>query len=346
MNKLVYESVSLNHIFNIKKIGISYSKNVSKLGKFDIKKPFIFFKVFLKTFIACLNTNTKVVYFQPSITGLTYFRDLFIILLCKLFGKKIILHLHGKGIKQIAEKNKLSYFLYKLGFKNSFLIVLSESQKKDIDFTYPKKIFVLNNGIPVINITDIKDRIDKTFTFLYLSNLLKSKGILDLIEACKKLKDNNIGFKLNIIGSEGDINKQELQTIIDTNNLTNEIKYHGPKYNEDKNFFFLSCDIFVFPTKNEAFGIVLLEAMQFGLPIIASNEGAIPEIIDHGQSGFIFPKGDTNQLYNYMKYCIENKNILKEMGKNGKMNFEEKFTFQKFETNLLTIFNNVIQDNN
>lgn len=346
INKLVFDSLLFTNSFNIKKLGVSYSKSINKLGKFNINKPIKFIDIFFKTLFACCNIKTKTVYFQPSISGITYIRDLLIILLCKFFRKKIILHLHGKGIATIAEKSRLYSFLYKLGLNNSFLIVLSESQKKDIDFTNPKKIYVLNNGIPLLNQGESKVKTSSTINFLYLSNLLRSKGILDLLDACKLLNQNALDFKLEIIGSEGDISSEELNSIINSYNLINKVKFHGPKYGNDKIEYFEKSDVFVFPTKNEAFGLVLLEAMQFGLPIIATDEGAIPEIVEHGNSGFIFPKGETIQLYNYMKYCIENKDIIKSIGDRGKIIFEEKFSFQKFETNLLTIFNNVIQYNN
>jgi glycosyltransferase involved in cell wall biosynthesis len=346
MNNLVYESKLLNNSFNITKLGVSYSKSINHLGKIDLRKPFIFLKLFIKTFYFCLNFKLSLVYFQPSITGLTYIRDLFIIFICKLFRKKTILHLHGKGIKKIAENNKLFSYLYKLGLNNSYIIVLSESQKKDIDFTKPKKVFVLNNGIPALNTNQTKFETSHIIKFLYLSNLLKSKGIVDLLDACKLLNDDNIDFRLDIVGSEGDITSDQLNSIIESYNLKSKIIYHGPKYNNDKIEYFNNCDVFVFPTKNEAFGLVLLEAMQYSLPIIASDEGAIPEIIEHNNSGLIFPSGDIIQLYKYMKYGIENKEKMKIMGKRGKVLFNEKFTFSEFENELQSIFNSVLQDKN
>lgn len=346
MNSIVFNNHAIKNSFRINKIGISYSNSVRDLGRFQIKKGFVFLFTVIK-FINCLITKRPhIIYFQPSITGITFYRDLLIILIGKSFNKKFILHLHGKGILEASKKNKISALLYKLGLNKQYLIVLSNNQINDVSFLNPKKIYVVNNGISLLNnsMNDEKSNENITFKFLFLSNLLKSKGILDLIEVAKNLKSNGYNFIIDIVGNEGDISKDALNELVKKYELADYLFYHGPKYDQDKINYFQKADVFVFPTKNEAFGLVLLEAMQFSLPIIATDEGAIPEIIENGVSGYIYDKKDTNCLQNYMAEFINNPLLAKEFGKRGRSIYFEKFSIETFEKNMLNVFNATLND--
>lgn len=109
--------------------------------------------------------------------------------------------------------------------------------------------------------------------------------------------------------------------------------YHGKKYNEDKEEYFKHSDIFVFPTfyPNECFPLVLLEAMQQGLPCISTNEGGISGIIDDGKTGFIVEKRNPVQLAEKIEVLLKDKKLRKYMGAAGKIKFDEEFTLSKFE---------------
>ncbi len=347
MNSVIYNSELLNSSFAVNKIGISYSKSVKELGTFQIRKAGIFLATFFRLLKSLIFKSPDIIYFQPSITGLTYYRDLILILTGKIFGKKFILHLHGKGILESFKKRKLNAILYKLGFNHQYLIVLSEKQKSDVAFLNPKKIIVVNNGIGLLNNSKINKtkRNERTaFKFLFLSNLLKDKGVFDLLESAKQLKKAGYNFVVDMVGSEGDISKTELLSRIKEYELTEHCFYHGPKYNEDKIHYFENADAFIFPTRNEAFGLVLLEAMQFSLPIIATDEGAIPEIVETGKSGYIYKKENKEGLQNYMSEFINNPKLVKEFGARGRSIYFEKFTVEKFEKSMLHVFNTTLKE--
>lgn len=112
--------------------------------------------------------------------------------------------------------------------------------------------------------------------------------------------------------------------------------FHGKKYNEEKKHS-KNVDIFIFPTLNEAFGFVLLEAMEHALPCIATDEGGISDIVDEGETGFIVSKRHSEALANKIEYLLVHPEERMRMGKLGYKKFKNQFTVGKFEERLAEI---------
>lgn len=120
------------------------------------------------------------------------------------------------------------------------------------------------------------------------------------------------------------------------------VNYWGRKYGCDKEEYWRSADIFVFPTLNEAFGLVLLEAMEHGLPCIGTNEGGINDIIDNGKTGFIVPSGNSELLSVSIGKLLNDSRMRETMGDRGRRIFEQRYTQEVFEENMLHILNQIL----
>ena len=120
---------------------------------------------------------------------------------------------------------------------------------------------------------------------------------------------------------------------------TNLAIYWGKKFGSDKDAFFRNADIFVFPTyyPNECFPLVLLEAMQQGLPCISTKEGGITSIIDDGKSGLLVNRQDAEDLANKIAWMLEHTKERIGMGVEGYRKVKSKFIISQFEKNLATI---------
>lgn len=115
--------------------------------------------------------------------------------------------------------------------------------------------------------------------------------------------------------------------------------YWGAKFGAEKDILFRNTDIFVFPTfyHNECFPIVLLEAMQHGLPCISTDEAGIPNIIDNGKTGLIVPKKDHIALADAIEKLINDGSLYLQMGQTGRKKYKERFTLDVFEKNICRI---------
>lgn len=116
------------------------------------------------------------------------------------------------------------------------------------------------------------------------------------------------------------------------------------KYGEEKNEEYAKSDIFVLPTfyPNECLPLVLLEAMQQGLPCISTNEGGIASIIDDGKTGFLVEKQNPVQLADKIERLLKDRELCMNMGKAGMEKFEQEFSLNKFEERIGYIFSRCI----
>jgi glycosyltransferase involved in cell wall biosynthesis len=131
---------------------------------------------------------------------------------------------------------------------------------------------------------------------------------------------------------------------IENKRLSDVVKYIGKKYGNEKVKEFSQIDIMVFPTKNDIWGNVILEAMQLNKPVIATKEGAISDIIVEGITGFLVEKDNPQQIVEKLKILINDPALRQKMGNEGRKKYEKRYTLQHFENNMKTVFEEVLNE--
>ena len=169
---------------------------------------------------------------------------------------------------------------------------------------------------------------------LFLSNLIPSKGVYVLLDACRMLHEQGLTFVCDFVGGETkEIDRATFEEAVKERGLQGIARYQGPKYGEEKERYFAEADIFVFPTfyYNECFPLVLLEAMQHRLPVVSSDEGGIPDIIQHGVNGYTVARKEAAPLAEALALLITNPAQRREMGEAGYARYQELYTLEAFE---------------
>lgn len=151
---------------------------------------------------------------------------------------------------------------------------------------------------------------------LCVANIRRNKGQIVLLEALKILKNINISICFAGIIKE-EIYFDELNKFVGANNMGKQILFAGYLENEELEKAYKEADIFVLPTLKEGFGMVLIEAMAYGLPVIASNVGGIPEVVEHGKNGLLVPPKDPHKLAEAIKTLIEDNGLYERLSKNA-----------------------------
>ena len=339
VGKYIQDSELINKNVKADFINLSTTKNIEDTSKGGIKKVFSLLPILAKIAKALLTKKYALCVMTLTASGVGFYKDFLVVSLLKLFRVKILYHFHNKGV-ETHRHGKLNHLLYSFTFKDARAILLSPLLYRDIEHYLSKKdVYFCPNGIPEAPVS-VQVRGKEPITrFLFLSNMMREKGALVLLEACKILKDQHIPFECNYVGAWLDISESDFTDRVKAYGLTNEVKAHGKKTGEDKLFYLQHADVFVFPSfyHNECFPLVLLEAMQFGLPIISTLEGGIPDIVEEGKTGLLVPQQDPSALSEKMKFLSLNNNLIQEYGLAAQHKFSTNYTIDIFQKKMSDI---------
>jgi glycosyltransferase involved in cell wall biosynthesis len=343
MNQKLIESRLVNDTFEIETVKFHFAQDLSSIAQISFIK---IFKVFIYAFEILrksLGKKIDLAYFTIAPTGIAFYRDLLYVLILKTLRLKILFHLHGKGISQKIRSSRTHRVLYRWAFKDSKVICLSKRLATDIQDIYSTKPFVVANGIDLQSTATIEiENLTGKPQILFISNYFTSKGILDLIEALRIVKDQGLAFTSKLVGAPGDLSTENLRNRVQQAGLKNQVRICGPLYGADKIQALKESDIFVHPSHNDAFPLVILEAMQFGLPIITTDEGGIPDMICPGKTGVLVTKGDVKSLANEIAALLQDPQRSRAMGLYGRSRFLQQYKLSDFEKNLNAVLSTVL----
>jgi glycosyltransferase family 4 len=292
MGKYIQESELINSSFDCFCINLATAGSLSDIGHVSLEKLLKYLLLLRYISHVVKEICPELVYITPNAGGKAFFKDFIVVQMLKSMGCKIIAHYHNKGVS--AYQSKWIYnFLYKRFFSNLKVILLAENLYKDIaKYVKREDVYICPNGIPSSCKEEMEARRNNVIPhLLFLSNLLISKGVIVLLDALKILKEKEYTFVCQFIGGEtAEINAVQFFEEVNKRELSDLVTYVGRKVREEKEAFFRQADIFVFPTYYETFGLVNLEAMEYKLPVISTNEGGIPDIVKDGENGLICEK--------------------------------------------------------
>lgn len=193
-----------------------------------------------------------------------------------------------------------------------------------------KSIDKKQNAVIRKKIRDKYNLSQNDFVVLTVAHLVKRKGTADLIKVISLI--NNQKVKLIVVGRGPE--EENLKNLAQELKVKNRVIFTGLTETVDP--FYLSADIFSLPSfylkeegDIEGFGIVFLEAQQYGLPVIGANSGGIPEAIDDGRSGFVVPERDIKAIKNKIILLADDKKLYSKMAGKAPQFIKEKFDSSK-----------------
>lgn len=175
---------------------------------------------------------------------------------------------------------------------------------------------------------------------LYIGKIEDRRNILFLLDLINSLKNDNV--KLVIIGDGGEKYKNECKMYIEKLGLEKYVLYKNALKQIDIIELYKNSDLFILPTKYEIFGMVLLEAMYFGLPCITSINGGSSTIIKNGVNGVIIDEFDKNAWTNSIKYLLTNDESRRKMSISASETITNSFLWDKLADDFIEIYKNVI----
>lgn len=347
MGQYIKDSKLINSQFDCIYINPSLSHKVSSVGKVNISKVGKLLGIYWKVLKTVIKEKPDLCYFTATCSGWGIIRDAFMVGLLKIFHRKIVLHLHNKGVRNLRG-NKIADIIYRLMFKNVKVILLSEHLYEDVtQFVKHKDVYICPNGIPDTTggVEPSAERHNKIPHLLFLSNLIISKGVIVLLDALKILKDRGYSFVCDFVGGETkEMDAARFKEEVEKRGLNQLAVYDGRKFGNDKEGYYNKADIFVLPTyySGECFPLVLLEAMEHGLPCISTNNGGILDIIENGKTGLVAQSEDCVSLADTIQKLFDSPNERVSFGREGFNRYKRLFTQFIFEERITGILENIV----
>jgi glycosyltransferase involved in cell wall biosynthesis len=347
IQKLVEASYPDVEIFHVP---MYFSPKMGEMGKFNFRKSMEVFAVVARILKARFAHQCTILYYVPTglpVSGsfplLQVVRDMAILLLTRWLFQKTIFHLHASGIGQIYDKFPawLRPLFRRVYWHPDATIQLSVAGSKDSEMIHAKRTYSVPNGVEDMFPKFANRGVKSTPPIiLYVGGLFACKGVLDLLNACKMMSDEGISFRLRFMGQGPlEIEKQMVE-FIETNHLSGVVDLIGVKINDEKWHEFSAADILCFPTfcPFESFGLVLVEAMMFGLPIVSTLWDGIPKVVSDKVQAFLVPPQKLDLLAEKLRELVQNPDLRYSMGQKGRERFLQEFTVDIFRERLRQIF--------
>jgi len=272
-------------------------------------------------------------------SGYSFLEKGTILRIAKRLNKKTILFPRsGYIIDQIERDDR---------FRRKVKIIFSSCDYIISQGSFWRSFFVDKFNLPVIKVITIpnwinidyydssKKKIGSPLKILFLGWIEKNKGVWEILEAIKRL--GNDDFIVDFAGNGTDFEK--LKLAISDENLTDKVNLHNWVYGEQKIELLAKADIFLLPSYREGLPNALLEAMASFTAVIASNVGAIPDIIQSGVNGFLIDPGDVNSLTRYLQIYIQNHCLILEHSRSALETIKEKNSINSILPEFMKLLN-------
>src|SRR3989338_4909971 len=249
-----------------------------------------------------------------------------------------------------VKKGVLIYYLFKIlipryGPKLDARIAVSQAAQEFVSRYFPGEYQIIPNGVDTYrfrpDIPKVERFKDGKLNILYVGRLEERKGVGHLIEAFAKLRQDRDDIRLIIVGGgplEAKLRKQvESQKVAD-------VCFQEQVPSCDLPGYYATADICSFPSRyGESFGIILLEAMASGKPVIAGDNSGYRQLVEHGHNGFLITPTDYPQFAFHLEKLLDRETLRSQMGENGRrtaMNYDWKVVCQQ----LLDLYQTKLRD--
>ncbi len=330
-----YKGSELEKQYDVKYIE-SYCDG-SKIKK--ILKAIGAYFLFLKEMLV---NKPDIVHIHSSFGG-SFYRKLPFIYIASGFRIPVINHIHGSEIANlyINAGKKKRQLVEKCFDKCSYLVVLSEEWKDNLNVvkTKTQKVVIENYSTIHKDCLQRKEHIEKNI--LFLGFITELKGCFDLPEIAKKVIEQNEYVKFIIAGS-GKV--ERLQKILSEKGIAQYFEFPGWVNQEEKERLLKNADIFFLPSYTEAMPMSILEAMGYGLPIVTTNVGGIPQLIEEGKNGYMTDPGNIDGFAKAILALINDSDLAYNMGKVSIEKASEKYSLEAHLRKVCTLYKKICRE--
>ena len=263
-----------------------------------------------------------------------FYEKSFLAALARLGGRRVAMHVHGAEFDRFLRTGWAwrHWLLRRLLRINHVVLALSESWAQVLrQAGLPEGRFAVVPNAVRVPPDDFRQRpgaaSPPACRALFLNTLHARKGIREFVEASILVCRGHPEFQANVHGPDSPL-ARELQTRIQAEGLADRIRFLGTVAGAAKAAAFRTADFYVLPSHAEGVPLGLLEAMAHGLPCIATPVGGIPEVIRHGENGWLVGPGDIPGLRDAMKNVVQDRQLRERLGREARQTIAARFSWE------------------
>lgn len=257
----------------------------------------------------------------------------------RVFDVPVLIHVHAAELISCYDTLPLpARALVRVTFRSAnCCIVLGETWRAWLIATIgvaPGRVQIIRNGVPRPIAIRLRQH-GARFYMIFLGNLLPRKGLIDLLHALASSPLRDLDWHLTVIGSgDATLAKRVTRTL----NIAAKVHFTGWLERSDVSLAIKSADALVLPAYHEALPLVLLEAAGAGLPVVATNVGAIGECFVDGQTALLVEPGNRRMLAEAIRRLICDHRLAERLAQNGRAVFDREFTLDLFAERLRKLY--------
>ncbi len=337
----------LSDEFDLLHIRMAYSDSVVSAGKFSPSKILHLFHLIRETRRALKGNPGAVLYYPPASPNLVpVLRDILFLCAVRPLAGRTVFHFHSGGVSEFIRRYTwLKPAAMKAYGVADMAIELGESCPRDGGFFAARKVRVVPNGIDVLSTADNRQSAIGNLRILYVGIHTETKGLFDLLQTARELKRRGVAFEIRTAGLW--YTKQErcrFDRLRREYGLESAVLTLGQKTGEELQALYDWADVFFFPTFYpwETFGIVQLEAMASGLPVVASDWQGPKDIVMNGKTGFLCPAQHVSAFADVLQKLAGDRGLVRQLGAAGQARYKQFFTAECFIRNIRQVLTEVL----
>ncbi|MBK6342375.1 MAG: glycosyltransferase [Flavobacteriales bacterium] len=327
-------------------VRLAYSEEMSEVGRFSLKKVRVLFRTIAAVWAARIKHRSQVLYYPPSGPNLVpILRDIIFLIAVRWCFRYTVFHFHAGGLSTYMSRlpapiRWLAWLAYR---KPDLAIRTSDLAPPDAQHFKAKRIVSVFNGIEDLAGGPIARDPDpgRPMRILFTAVLIPSKGVEVLVQSFIELIQRGVHAELMLMGRWGDAAfEQRMLDLIAQHGLRDRVRVLGVRTGNDKLNDFRAADVFCFPSHFEAesFPVVLMEAAQFALPVVATDWRGIPVMVDEGVNGFLVPTHDPMAVADRLERLAKDPELRHRMALEARRVFADRFTLAAFHRNMESAF--------
>ncbi len=288
-------------------------------------------------------TGAKIVHIHTC-SGFSFYRSALDMRVAQRSGCNVILHIHGAAFDEFHENEPKwrKRWVSRVLTRADCVIGLSASWEAKLRAVAPNaNIAVLENAVE-IPAKPSRGSGTGVCRFAFLARMDTWKGIADVLDAGEILRDGGVRFGLTLAGPSGSAGDEvTLPAEIRRRGLSDLVEYVGPLQGDAKTNLLATTDVYIQPSHHEGMPIALLEAIAYGLPVVATRVGAVPEVIEDRVQGRVVPSHAPQRLAGAMRELADHAHDRFRMGRAARSLALERFSLLRLRDDLAVLYDAV-----